>query len=84
MKQTAIEWFSNQSYQLFEQYSEGNFDRIMLNKLMVETTEKAKEMEKKQITDAYTMGTYQGRMDKSLTMDQYYNANLKKFNYAKK
>jgi hypothetical protein len=51
MKQTAVEWLSNQAYELFEQYSEGNFDRIQLNKLMVDATNKAKEMERGQIND---------------------------------
>ena len=51
MKQTAVEWFSNQAYELFEQYSEGNFDRITLNKLMFEATNKAKEIEKEQMCD---------------------------------
>ena len=45
-KQTAVEQFSNKAYELFEQYSEGKFDRITLNKLMIEATEQAKEMEK--------------------------------------
>ena len=48
---TAVEWLSNQAYELFEQYSEGNFDRIQLNKLMVDATNKAKEMEREQIND---------------------------------
>jgi hypothetical protein len=46
---TAVEWLSNRAYELFEKYSEGKIDRITLNKLMVEATEKAKEMEKEQI-----------------------------------
>ena len=44
-QQTALSWFSNQAHELFEQYSEGKFDRITLNKLMLEATEQAKEME---------------------------------------
>jgi hypothetical protein len=51
-QQTAVEWFSNRAYELFEQYSEGKFDRIRLNKLMFEATNKAKEMEKEQIINA--------------------------------
>jgi hypothetical protein len=47
-QQSAVEWFSNQAYELFEQYSEGNFDRITLNKLMLEATNKAKEIAKEQ------------------------------------
>ena len=42
---SSVEWLSNQTYELFEQYSEGNFDRITLNRLVLEATEKAKEME---------------------------------------
>jgi hypothetical protein len=56
MKHTAIEWLSNQAYELFEQYSEGNFDRIQLNKFMVDATNKAKEMEKEQIITAFDEG----------------------------
>ena len=48
MKHTAVDWLSNQAYELFEQYSEGKFDRIQLNKFMVDATNKAKEMEKEQ------------------------------------
>ena len=42
---SSVKWLSNQTYELFEQYSEGNFDRITLNRLVLEATEKAKEME---------------------------------------
>jgi hypothetical protein len=41
----SVKWLSNQTYELFEQYSEGNFDRITLNRLVLEATEQAKEME---------------------------------------
>ena len=47
-KQSSIEWLANQSYELFEQYSEGNFDRINLNKLMLKATEQAKAMHKEE------------------------------------
>jgi hypothetical protein len=56
MRKTSVEWFSNTAYELFEQYSEGKFDRITLNKLMFEATNKAKEMEKEQIIQAYQQG----------------------------
>lgn len=55
-QQTAVDCLSNQAYELFEQYSEGNFDRITLNKLMFEATNKAKQMEKEQIIKAYQQG----------------------------
>ena len=47
-QQTAVSWLSNQAHELFEQYSEGKFDRITLNKLMLQATEKAKEMHKQE------------------------------------
>jgi hypothetical protein len=56
MKHTAVDWLSNQAYELFEQYSEGKFDRIQLNKLMVDATNKAKEIEKEQIITAFDEG----------------------------
>jgi hypothetical protein len=55
-QQTSVDWLSNRAYELFEQYSEGNFDRITLNKLMFEATNKAKEMEKEQIINAFEQG----------------------------
>ena len=55
-KQSSVEWLSNQTYELFEQYSEGNFDRIILNKLVLEATNKAKEMEKERELNAYANG----------------------------
>jgi hypothetical protein len=50
-KQSSVEWFSNQTYELFEQYSEGNFDRITLNKLVLKATEQAKAQHKKETID---------------------------------
>jgi hypothetical protein len=54
--QTAVTWFANKSYELFEQYSEGVFDRITLNKLMLAAAKEAKEMEKEQIIIAWVGG----------------------------
>ena len=62
-KQTAVEQFSNKVYELFEQYSEGKFDRITLNKLMLKETEQAKEMEKEQIINAVNVNTNQADFD---------------------
>ena len=53
-KVSSVEWLSNQSYELFEQYSEGNFDRITLNKLMLKATEQAKAMHKEEIIEHHT------------------------------
>lgn len=51
-KVSSVDWLSNQSYELFEQYSEGNFDRITLNKLMLKATEQAKAIHKEEIIKA--------------------------------
>jgi lipopolysaccharide biosynthesis glycosyltransferase len=82
-KQTAVEWLSNQAYELFEQYSEGKFDRIQLNKLMVDATNKAKEMEKEQIMLACGVGYKDGILYANgkewiyETVEQYYNETYK-------
>jgi hypothetical protein len=44
-----IDWLSNQFYELFEQYSQGDFDRITFNELMLAMTYKAREMYQEKI-----------------------------------
>ena len=56
-KVSSVAWLSNQTYELFEQYSEGNFDRIQLNKLMLKATEQAKAMHKEEIIQSYASGS---------------------------
>ena len=75
----SVEWFSNQVYELFEQYSEGNFDRITLNKLVLKATEQAKAMHKEEIEkvseDWWNEGAsymYDGQR-KYNSFEQYYN-----------
>lgn len=58
---TAVQWLSNQAYELFEQYSEGKFDRIQLNKFMVDATNQAKAIERKQIETSWM----EGKQDKT-------------------
>ena len=72
-QQTAVGWFSNQAHELFEQYSEGKFDRITLNKLMLEATEQAKEIEQNQIIDAHLCGQNSAEEVDGQTEIQYYN-----------
>ena len=69
---TAVQWLSNRAYELFEEYSEGKFDRIRLNKLMVEATEQAKEMEKEQIKEAFKHGELPPLFI-NFDAEQYYN-----------
>ncbi len=71
-KQSSVEWFSNQAYELFEQYSEGNFNRRILNKLMVEATEQAKAMERELIKESCIMAIMQwNEWDKTNYLDLY-------------
>ena len=63
-KQSSVEWLSNQAYELFEQYSEGNFDRITLNNLMLKATEQAKAMHKEEIMDAYHINPLESKLAK--------------------
>lgn len=73
-KQSSIEWLSNQTYELFEQYSEGKFDRIQLNKFMVDATNKAKEMHKQEIGYAFSDGwndCEKSFKDEQLENDEY-------------
>jgi hypothetical protein len=77
---SSVEWLSNQAYELFEQYSEGRFDRITLNKLMLQATEKAKEMEKQQHSTTWdkSMDNFKARGENYVRayadFDEYYNA----------
>lgn len=78
-KQSSVEWLSNQSYELFEQYSEGNFDRITLNKLMLKATEQAKAMHKDEHSKTWdkALDTYEERGSVYVRawedFDEYYN-----------
>lgn len=69
-KQSSVEWVSNQAYELFEQYSEGNFDRITINKLMFKPTEQAKAMHKEEIAKSYDDAIMKGRHEDGY---EYYN-----------
>ena len=72
-QQTAVEWFSNRAYELFEQYSEGKFDRITLNKFMFEATNKAKEMFEEQMID-FANG-YSAQDQYKISAKYYYKEN---------
>jgi hypothetical protein len=73
-KQSSVEWLSNQIYELFEQYSEGNFDRITLNKLVLEATNKAKEMENERMIEfAQLYAVIHCMGDITKNADEYYS-----------
>jgi len=64
---TAVEW-------LFLMINNPNKDQKFANKLL----DKAKEMEKQQIIDAYEQGFFDERNGKSPDEEQYYNKTFKK------
>jgi len=69
---SAVQWLSNQSYELFEQYSEGKIDRITLNKMMVKATEQAYELFEQQIIESFKHGELPPLFT-NLNAQQYYN-----------
>ena len=71
-KQTAVEWLSNQAYNLFEQYSEGKFDRIELNKRMRDVTHQSELMHYTEIKNAYRKG-YEDKDFSYFDPENYYN-----------
>jgi hypothetical protein len=74
---SSVKWLSNQTYELFEQYSEGNFDRITLNRLVLEATEKAKEMEIAGREMSYADGYAEG-YKRALELIEWYIKNITK------
>jgi hypothetical protein len=69
-KQTAVEWLENKLDIIFPL----DFEWDKLNNIF----QQAKQMEKKQITDAYTIGRYQQRMDEFLEINDIISKNKKK------
>jgi hypothetical protein len=68
---TAVQWFSNKSYKLFESFIDGEIDRVELNKLMTDATIEAKEMESKQLDDAFKLGLeYANEMEGNNRLDK--------------
>jgi hypothetical protein len=76
---SAVDWLSNQSYELFEQYSEGKINRITLNKMMVKATEQANKMFEEQIVESFKHGELPPLFT-NLTAQQYYNETYGKKN----
>ena len=69
MKQTAVEWLLENLNS--EPYSEEEFNYNS------DCWDKAQEMFKQQIVDAFEQGEYTGRGFEDLTSEEYYNINFK-------
>ena len=65
MKQTAVEWLINELG--LDNHLMGSYE---------EELNKAKEMEKEQIIDAFEQGEYTGRGFEDLTSEEYYHINF--------
>lgn len=70
MKQTAVEWL------FFEMKGPKWINADWEKRRLI--IEKAKEMEKQQIIDAYSEGDINGIMDNEIRAEQYYNKTYKK------
>jgi hypothetical protein len=69
MKKTAVEWFASQI----------KGGQLITNQKFKELLEQAKEMEKEQITDAFSEDNYEckGYTKVNLSAEQYYNETFK-------
>jgi len=73
-KQTAVEWLSEVTSQLFDEYLQAKFGTMVLSEKLEEVTNQAKEMEKEQINKAAWDGYYQEEMT---DIRNYYELNYK-------
>lgn len=70
-QQTAVEWLLNEFQEAHKDF--GGLDLQWLNKF-----EKAKEIEKQQIIDAYSNGDINGIMESEKKAERYYKETFKK------
>jgi len=80
MKQTAVEWL-NRQIRLNSKIKENSKDAISFTlglSKFDELFEKAKEMEKQQILDAWFGGYLNGEIKNKLASEDYYNETFKK------
>jgi disulfide oxidoreductase YuzD len=68
-KQTAVEWLINELHKK----QNGESSNLSYNHIF----DKAKQMEKQQIIDAFEQGEYTGRGFEDVTSEEYYHINFK-------
>jgi hypothetical protein len=83
-QQTAVEWYAEQSMRLELERAKGNISINEMFNQLSNVLEKAKEMEKEQIENAYEIGFADAWDDaryddepKYATAEQYYNETFK-------
>jgi len=78
-KQTAVDWYAEQDNLSTINFIEGRIDQIALVRTKVTILEKAKQMEKKQIMDAYmkNIPIKDGVISAIQKAENYYNETFK-------
>jgi hypothetical protein len=76
---TAVEWYNSKVIELMKQREQGNIDVLEFRNQLDLLLEQAKEMEKKQIIDAFCEDKYEYRGYRQITLsgEQYYNETFK-------
>jgi len=72
VKQTSVEWLVEDLIER-DLIKKDDYIKSFVNS----SFEKAKQMEKQQIIDAFEQGEYTGRGFEDLTSEEYYNINFK-------
>lgn len=78
-KQTSIQWFAEKDTELTIQFLEGKLNQIQLAIEKMQCLNKAKQMHKEEIEDAWDNGAYgsEGFMPNIETSQEYYNERFK-------
>ena len=72
MKQTAVEWYAEQSMLLELKRAKGNISITQMLNELSNILEQAKKMEKEQIIKAHTNGWNKGIQNEFITSQEYY------------
>ena len=76
-KQTAVEWYNLKVIELMTQREQENIDVLEFRNQLDLLLTQAKEMEKKQIIDAYEYSYGVASFKTGTTSEQYYNETFK-------
>ena len=78
MKQTAVEWYAEQSMLLELKRAKGNISITQMLNELSNILEQSKEMEKEQMALCYKVGVIDGNNGEVLNFEQYYNKTYNK------
>jgi hypothetical protein len=77
MKQTAVEFYSQEEIKLTLDFLENKITQLEYGIKKLRLVEQAKEMEKEQRIQDYSVGYSNGQVDSNRTAEQYYNETFK-------